>query len=246
MRIPRIYLPIALKIGDFVTLDGQASVHVARVLRLKKNDTVIIFNGQGGEYLSVIAEIDKRAVSVIINHFNDRWVESPLLVTLVQAVSRGDRMDFTLQKAVELGVHEIIPVLTQHTVFNVKGDRASKKHQHWQGIVRSACEQSGRTYIPKVHVMVDLVAWLDQQRTTVTTTKIMLDPRAGQQLNQLTAPQNHRIVLLIGPEGGFSGHEINIVQRERFVGVSLGPRILRTETAALSVLSALQLMWGDF
>jgi len=256
MRIPRIYVPITLKSGDFVTLDAQASVHIARVLRLKKNDPVIVFNGQGGEYQGVIAEIDKRAVSVELTRFNDRRVESPLLITLVQAVSRSDRMDITLQKATELGVHEIIPLLSQHTVFTVKGDRADKKQHHWQSIVHSACEQSGRTFVPKVHAMVDFARWQETQQQDVelqnveqqdaTTTKIMMDHRAGQRLNQLTAPLANRVVLLVGPEGGFSEHEFSTVQRAGFTGVCLGPRILRTETAALSVISALQLMWGDF
>jgi len=270
MRIPRIYVPIVLKTGDFVTLDSQASVHISRVLRLKKNDPVVVFNGQGGEYEGVIAEIDKRAVSVVLNLFNDRTVESPLLISLVQAVSRSDRMDFTLQKAVELGVHDIIPLISQHTAFTVKGTRADKKHQHWQGIVHSACEQSGRTLIPTVQAIVDFSTWLDAQRVEhqglegeglgsqelnhqplhnagkATTTKILLDHRADQRLNQLEAPANHRVMLLVGPEGGFSESEISAVQGVGFTGVGLGPRVLRTETAALSVISALQLLWGDF
>lgn len=246
MRIPRIYQPLSLEVGASVTLDAQAAGHVVRVLRLKAGDPVIVFNGEGGEYAGEITEVGKRHVVILLN---DRWTpdnESPLRITLIQGVSRGERMDYTLQKAVELGVNEIYPVFSEHGAVHINEERKEKKQQHWQGVIHSACEQSGRNVVPSLHASGSLYDSLNQIDLDGYDLRLLLNHRATQSLPDLNPENPRRIALVAGPEGGLSETEISELERRRFVGIRLGPRVLRTETAALAAISVVQSLWGDF
>lgn len=240
MRIPRIYHPEPLRPATRVRLTESAARHIARVLRLGTGAPLTLFDGLGGEYPATIASLDKRSVEVELGGHQPVEHESPLRVTLAQAVSRGDRMDFTLQKAVELGVSRIVPLTTERSVVNLKGERQEKKMRHWQGVIISACEQCGRNTLPELLPMQDLDTWLTQASHD---TRVMLDHRARQSIASL--PPTDRLILLIGPEGGLSEAERERAQAGGYQGLQLGPRILRTETAALTALAALQSRFGD-
>ena len=241
MRIPRIYQPVSLKAGTVIELEKSASHHLTRVLRLRQGAQIILFNGRGGEYTASL-NIDGKKVHASINQFIDINRESPLEITLLQGISKGDRMDFAIQKSVELGVRKIVPVICQRTVVNLQHDRLEKKIQHWQGIIINACEQSGRTQLP---TLCPPVKFHDCLATEQAATRITLDPEADTRLQQLT-PDGNSVALLIGPEGGLSGDEIAHAGNNNFQGIQLGPRILRTETAALATVAAIQQLWGDF
>lgn len=241
MRIPRIYQQTTLVSGETIELDNSASHHLTRVLRLKTSDMIILFNGEGGEY-SAQLRVENKKTFATIEQFHDINNESPLNITLLQGISKGERMDLAIQKAVELGVKRIIPVFCKRSVVNLKNDRADKKHQHWQGIVVNACEQSGRTYIPLLEPSVKLPELLNN---SFDGYKLTLDPTAKQHLNTANM-KDTSITLLIGPEGGLTDEEILLASNKGFNGINLGPRVLRTETAALACIAALQTLWGDF
>ncbi len=242
MRIPRFYLPIPLVSGTTVALSTDTAHHVTRVLRLQVGATVGLFNGQGGECQATLHSITKSQVYAHVLTHNPREAESPLQVTLVQGISRGERMDYTLQKAVELGVTRIVPLFSERCEVRLQGERLDKRIQHWQGVVISACEQCGRNRVPLVSAATTLQHWLP---TANTGLRLVLDPLAPHGLAQYTKPDDGNITLLIGPEGGLSDVEINEAQHAGFTGIRLGPRIFRTETAGLAMLAALQTMWGD-
>ena len=242
MRIPRIYQAQPLAVGQMVELDAQATAHLTKVLRLRIGDALMVFNGQGGEYQASVATVDRRTSSIKIEQFVDRDVESPLELLLVQGVSRGERMDYTVQKAVELGVRRIVPVHTERTVVNLNEDRQVRRQQHWQSVVNSACEQSGRNVVPEVSPIVPLHQWLGHSQDGL---KLVLHHRAETSLDELPSPKGP-LTLLIGPEGGLSPTEIEAAQAAGYLPLRLGPRILRTETASVAALSVLQWMWGDF
>lgn len=246
MRVPRIYQPVPLNAGDTIKLDAQATTHVARVLRLKQDDPVTVFNGSGGEFYGVITALGKREISIKLLKHDAPDNESPLYITLIQGVSRGERMDYTLQKAVELGVSEIYPVFTEHTAVHINDERKEKKHFHWQGVVNSACEQSGRNFIPMVNPPVTLYQCLDQLTFNNATMCLVLNHRASHSLSTINQDRRGKVALVAGPEGGFSESEITELERRDFLSVKMGPRVLRTETAALAAISILQSMWGDF
>ncbi|TNF33399.1 MAG: 16S rRNA (uracil(1498)-N(3))-methyltransferase [Gammaproteobacteria bacterium] len=241
MRIPRIYQQQALNCDTAIELDASASHHLTRVLRLKTSDPIILFNGEGGEYNAEL-RIEHKKTFAIIKTFRDINNESPLEITLLQGISKGERMDIAIQKAVELGVKTIVPIFCQRSVVNLKHDRAEKKQHHWQGIIINACEQSGRTTVPTLATTVKLTDYLSKP---IDGYKLTLDPTARQYLNTIT-PDSQRIILLIGPEGGLTDEEITLACQNGFNGINLGPRILRTETAALACIAALQSLWGDF
>ncbi len=241
MRIPRIYQPTKLTTGESIELDSSASHHLTRVLRLKTSDNIILFNGEGGEYTAQLHVENRKAFANIIE-FQNISTESPLDITLLQGISKGERMDLAIQKAVELGVNKIVPVFCQRSVVNLKNDRAEKKHQHWQGIVINACEQSGRTILPTLQPS---AKFADCVSSEIEGYKLSLAPTATQHLNTITITGN-KITLLIGPEGGLTEEEIIFAASKGFNGITLGPRILRTETAALACIAALQTLWGDF
>lgn len=243
MRIPRIYQAVPLSVGASIELDAQAATHLTRVLRLASGDELVLFNGAGGEYRARVAEAGRRGARVDVLEFTPRSLESPLEVTLVQGVARGERMDYTVQKAVELGVTRIVPVVTERTVVHITGERQEKRCAHWQAIVNGACEQSGRNRVPTVAPMQPLHAWLAAD--TSAALKLVLHHRAAAGLPP-RPPADNAVILLIGPEGGLAPAEIEAAQAAGYAPLRLGPRVLRTETAALAALAVLQWQWGDW
>ncbi|MCK5091051.1 MAG: 16S rRNA (uracil(1498)-N(3))-methyltransferase [Gammaproteobacteria bacterium] len=243
MHIPRIHIPSQLDTGQTITLDKEPASHISRVLRMKPGDALTLFNGGGGEYNASITNIERHDVTVQIEQFTDKDCESPIRISLVQGISRGERMDYTIQKAVELGVYEIIPVFTQRGVVQLKGDRLLKKERHWQAVAISACEQCGRNTVPVVHAPETLKNWLAKDK--LQPTAIVLDPLATQNIKQAYSGDTS-ITLLAGPEGGLSENEMEIASEHGFTGIQLGPRVLRTETAALAAIAALQTLFGDY
>jgi 16S rRNA (uracil1498-N3)-methyltransferase len=245
MRIPRLFQDTDLSVGDNIVLDAQATVHVTRVLRLKPGDAVIVFNGRGGEYQGRIVSQEKRSACVFLEEFIKREVESPLNITLAQGISRGERMDYTVQKAVELGVSRIVPLLTERTGVNLQGNRKQRRREHWQAIISSACEQSGRNRLPELGGVELLPNFLARCAESGPAMRLVLHHRTQQTLAQLPM-QNHEAVLLVGPEGGLSAAEIEMAQQAGFMPIRFGPRVMRTETAAVAALAVLQAQWGDF
>lgn len=241
MRISRLYTPTALAVGKLIELDEDNAHYVRTVLRLKQAAEIIVFNGDGGEYLATLTEVSRKQVLLQVRSFAARSAESPLRINLGLGVSRGDRMDFAVQKAVELGVSQITPIMTERCVVQFKGDKQAQRLEHWQKIVQHAAEQSGRTLLPPVQAVTELSVWVTQQQGLC----LFLDPYAEQTLAQLTPPTSH-VTLLTGPEGGFAEHERALAKAAGFVPVRLGARILRTETASLAALAAVQMLWGDF
>jgi len=241
MRIPRIYLPANLSSGQPIELTEHAFQHAIKVLRLKQNARLILFNGEGEEYLAVVENINKRNATVIINEQLESTKESNLVIQLGLGISKGDRMDFAIQKAVELGVAEITPLFTEYCVVNLDEKRMQKKLNHWQGVIISACEQSGRSVLTKLNTPVNLSQWSQSSNDF----SVIFDPVATKTLKDIT-PQGNKLNLIIGPEGGLSSNEISeLKKQENFYAVKFGPRILRTETAAVSAITAAQLLWGD-
>jgi len=243
MRTPRIHHHEPLRGKERVALSPAAAKHVLTVLRLKPGAALTLFDGSGFEYSGTLDEADKKHAWVKLTGMHGPVVESPLKVTLAQGISRGERMDYTVQKAVELGVTEIVPVLTERSVVKLDAAGAEKKRGHWQVVAVSACEQSGRVRIPAVQPPLTLVQFLSAPLET--DLKLMLDPSGGMTVKTLPRPANARVLLLVGPEGGLSETERALAAKAGFHGLKLGPRILRTETAALVALSLLQLVWGD-
>ncbi len=238
MRIPRIFLPVPLAPDTLVTLDRMAANHVTRVLRLKPGAELVLFNGEGGEYPAVL----EAAATARLCAWRAVECESPLAITLVQGISRAERMDYTIQKAVELGVTRIVPVFAARSVVELRGERLQRRMQHWQGVVIGACEQCGRNRVPALDVAVDLSDWL--RAPEAQSLRLVLNHRATTTLS--TLPRPAALTLLIGPEGGLDESELAQAERTGFIGMRLGPRVLRTETAAVTALAALQTLWGDF
>ena len=240
MRTTRIYLNSNITIGETLALSADASNHLVRVLRCKKNSTVTLFNGEGGEFTATLLDEDTRSASVIIKNFTENNRESPLSISLMQGLSRNEHMDISIQKATELGVTEIIPVICQRSA-KLNKNRIGKKQQRWNQIAISACEQSGRNLLPKIHQLTSL----DNAIFEVTaSTRLVLDPGARQGLNSIGI-NNTSICILSGPEGGLSQQEINTSSDAGYNRVNFGPRILRTETAGPAIITALQVLHGD-
>lgn len=240
MRIPRIFHSVPLQPHTTVALDESAARHVAKVLRLGAGAELVLFDGSGVEYRAVISAIDKRHVEAKLGNTYRVDNESPLQVTLAQGVSRGDRMDFTIQKAVELGVNRIVPLNTENSVVSLKGERLEKKLAHWRGVIISACEQCGRNTLPELLPLYSLHDWLQQPNTSI---RLLLDHRAEAGISALQTARD--VTLLAGPEGGISERERELAYEAGYQGIRLGPRVLRTETAALTALAALQSRLGD-
>jgi len=241
MRISRLYTADNLNTGQKLELGGDNAHYVRTVLRLKQDQALILFNGAGGEYLCNINEVSRKRVVVSIVEAIDRTVESPLNISLGLGISRGDRMDWAVQKAVELGVNNITPLITERCVVKFKADKKQQRLQHWKNIVQHATEQSSRTILPALNEITAIDGWVKEQQGL----KVFLDPYAEHSLAELQ-PDNMKVTLLTGPEGGFSGHERELAIAAGFIPVRLGARILRTETASLAALSAVQMLWGDF
>lgn len=240
MSAPRFYVAMPLAVGA-VALPDDAAHHAARVLRLLEGDAIVLFNGEGGEYHGSITHIGKRDVTVQLQHFDDTDRESPLDVTLVQAITSGERMDYAIQKAVELGVNRIVPATTERTTIKLKAERATKRLEHWQKVVVSACEQCGRNRLPQVTAITGLSEYISMHDGD---TIWMLHPLNAQPVRQQSQPAGE-LSIVIGPEGGFSDAELRLAQRHHCTAINMGPRILRMETAGPAVLAVLQALWGD-
>jgi len=240
----RFYTPSPLALGASVQLSESAAAHATRALRLNVGDDAVLFNGDGFNYSCTLTDIKKNSVTAVVNSATEVHNESPLNITLVQAISSGDRMDFTIQKAVELGVKNIQPISSKRSVVKLSAERAEKRTEHWQNIAISACEQSGRAYVPSVLAPTSLEQWLSKN-ASANSTRILLNPIGAVRLTEITKPTGE-IQLLIGAEGGLSQEEIDLATTHSFQSIVLGPRILRTETAALTAIAAMQLAWGDF
>jgi len=241
MRVPRVYTDQLLGAGDTVTLESNPSAHLSRVLRMGTGDAVTLFNGDGGEYPARIISADKRRVVVETGERVEPCNESPLQVELAIAVSRGDRMDWIIQKSTELGVNKITPLITARVEVKLNSERMAKRLAHWQHIAISACEQCGRNRVPEIAPVVTLQTWLPSPDADL---RLVLHHRAdaGPQAEQ--SPPGS-VALLIGPEGGLDEGEIEAAEAANFEALRLGPRVLRTETAPLAALAIVQSRWGD-
>jgi 16S rRNA (uracil1498-N3)-methyltransferase len=241
-RAARLFVDAGLAAGSTMTLDAGPSHHVVRVLRLRPGDPLTLFDGRGGEHEARIAALEGRKVVVEVGAHRAIERESPLAVTLVQGLSSGERMDFTVQKAVELGVAAIQPVAAEKSVVRLSGERAEARRAHWQRVAIAACEQCGRNRIPEIRPVIAL----DRLATSAKALKLLLAPDANRSLKTALQAGRRDIVLAAGPEAGFSEPEVGRLLAGGFLAVSLGPRILRTETAALAALAALNARAGDF
>ncbi len=243
---PRFFLPIGLVSYTEIVLPEASAHHAARVLRLGVGDAVTLFDGTGVEFAGNIIFIGRQEVRVQLAAGQAVSRESPLQVTLIQGISSGDRMDYTLQKAVELGVARIVPVFCARSVVRLAGERAQKRQQHWQQLVVAACEQCGRNRVPEVVSAQSLESAISSFGEELGAgLSLLLDPLAEQGLRAL-APPSQAVFLLAGPEGGMTDDERRRAMRAGFLGIRLGARVLRTETAALAAMAAMQLAWGDF
>ena len=242
MNLPRFYCREALSPGAHVELPEPVARHAVRVLRLPPGAPMLLFDGRGGEYPAHIERIERDRVMAVLGAWVETERESALAITLVQALQAGDKMDFTIQKAVELGVRDIVPVESRRSVLRLAGERAGKRVAHWQGVVASACEQCGRNQVPLVAPLEKLENWLARPADGVL--RLMLAPDAEQTLATIAPAKD--VQLLIGAEGGLDPQEVIAAQQAGFQAVRLGPRVLRTETAGLAALAALQALWGDF
>lgn len=241
MSAPRFYCAQALAAGQTVTLPAETFHHAIRVRRLRVGDELVLFAGDGREASGSLVAINRDAADAAISAVTVADRESPLHVTLLQGLSAGDRMDYTLQKAVELGVAAIVPITTQRSVVRLDRDRADKRNAHWRQIVIGACEQSGRNRIPDVLPVVPLAEGL---AAVSAPQRFVLSFDGGARLRDLTAPSG-AIALLAGPEGGLTADEERAARNAGFAPLALGPRVLRTETAAVAALAAMQALWGD-
>lgn len=240
----RFFSKIPLALNTSLQFSESAAAHATRALRLDVGDSAVVFNGDGFDYACTLTAVKKNSVTAVVTSASQVCNESPLNITLLQAISSGDRMDFTIQKAVELGVKSIQPIASQRSVVKLSAERAEKRTEHWQGVAISACEQSGRAFVPQVAAPVSLENWLNKNPAHETT-RILLNPVGAKRLPEISQPSGE-IQLLIGAEGGLSQEEIALAASHGFQSIVLGPRILRTETAALTAISAMQLLWGDF
>ena len=235
----RIYCDLPLVLGNIVELPEQATTHVARVLRLRLGSEILLFNERDGEFAAKLVTVERREVQAKLTAAVPNNAESPLELTLVQAIGKGERMDWAIQKAVELGITAIQPLLSERTVVQLKGDRADKRQRHWQQVVISACEQCGRVVIPPVAEPISLAGWCQSQQAGW-----VMDPTAEQSVNEIIQPTT-AAAIVVGPEGGFTDSELAALSKSGIQRLRFGPRILRTETAGLALLANLQTRFGD-
>jgi 16S rRNA (uracil1498-N3)-methyltransferase len=243
MRIPRVHVPHGLRAGFEVDLPMQAGEHLVRVLRLERGHPLRLFDGQGREFAGEIATLAKRGVTArVIEAIDGADVESPLRITLAQGLARGEKMDWILQKATELGVARIVPLVTHRTEVKLDAERAARRLAHWHAVLASACGQCGRNRLPELAEPVKLHDWaasLDDE----SGMRLVLDPHHGTRAGDLAIEA--RATLVVGPEGGLSEQDLATLAQAGFRGLRLGPRILRTETAGLAAIAALQAIHGD-
>ena len=243
MRLTRCFVELPLSVGSNVALPESAAAHLVRVLRLQQGDACVLFNGDGHDYAARLSSVGKREVLADIESAQAIANESPLHLTLVQGIARGEKMDLILQKATELGVAAIIPVMAERTEVKLDAERTAKRMSHWRSVVISACEQSGRACLPTLAAPLNLA----QGAATIAAdcVKLTLDPLGEDSLATLHPPAAHRVAVAIGPEGGWSPRDRDTLEQAGFTGLRLGPRILRTETAGLAAIAALQSRFGD-
>lgn len=240
MRVPRIFVEAGLQPELTLALDARAAQHVGQVLRLRPGAELILFDGTGCDYAAVLERCDRRACQARVGERLGQEAEPALDIALGIGISRGERMDFAIQKAVELGVGAITPLQTLRSVVQLDAARAERRTQHWRGVLLGACEQSGRSRLPELDPPVAFNDWLER-----CDGGLVLYHRAETTLAALPAPSD-RVNLLVGPEGGLDPSELALAQARGFVPVRLGPRVLRTETAPLAAIAAIQALWGDF
>jgi 16S rRNA (uracil1498-N3)-methyltransferase len=246
--MPRFFVANQLQSGDVVALPDEVTRHV-QVLRLQPGDAIVLFDGSGGEYSAEIVEMERRDTKVRIDSFRGIEAEPPYRLTLAQGIAGSDKMDWLIEKAVELGATSFVPVTTSRSVVRLSGERAQRRQAHWQRIVQSACEQCGRNRLPDVAPTRDIGTWLDSIPATPGDgeLRVILSPRASASFATLPQdPPKGEVIVLVGPEGGFSSAEEAAAESHGFVAVGLGPRILRTETAGIAVLAALAARWGGW
>lgn len=241
MRIPRIYTDSPLSEGNHADLDENAAQHVGRVLRMQSGQELKLFNGDGQDYPATITEVGKKRVQVLVGAPQANQTESPLRITLGQSLSKGDRMDYAVQKAVEMGVSRIVPLTTERCEVKLKGDREDKRLRHWQSVAISAAEQCGRAKVPDILPVMTVEQWLEYSRTC--DLRLVLHHRTEKSLKSMNRPGT--IALMIGPEGGLTADEIALAEKEGFLPVAMGPRVLRTETAPVAAITLCQWLWGD-
>lgn len=245
MEENRFYHSENLELKHVVELIAQTHIHATKVLRLKVGDQFALFNGDGYDYVAKVIELSKHKTSVEIIDRYEVNHESPLKITLAQGLAAGDKMDWIIQKAVELGIQSIQPLLTERSIVKLDRERADKKLEHWRTVAISACEQTGRSIIPDILSPIHIVQWLSNQNQIANSLKLILTPAKAQNINHLEKPSSP-VVFMVGPEGGFSEKEMNLALSSSFVPVNFGKRVLRTETASVVALSIMQNLWGDF
>lgn len=241
MPVPRIHCEVKLGPGAQFALAPQAAQHVAKALRLKTGDALVVFNGEGGEFEATIERIDRDRVDVKVGAWRDAGREPALSVGLVQGIPEADKMDWIIQKATELGVAWIQPVVCERSVVRLSGERAERREAHWRRVAIAACEQSGRTRLPELRPTVPFLTWLAEAGGGP---RLLLDPPSPPLAARAAPPAAFDLV--VGPEGGLAARERETALAHGCEGVSLGPRILRVETAAVAALAAIHALWGDF
>lgn len=242
MAVIRIHTEIQqINVDQVVMLEEAPSHHLQKVLRVKVGDAVRLFNGDGNEYIGVVDALEKKCVSIQVDSINAMNNESNISIHLGQGLSKGERMDFVIQKAVELGVTDITPLITERCNVRLDKQRADKRLQHWQKVAISAAEQSGRCVVPRIHPLVGLVEWVE----SCIGFNVVCNPLAEKKISQFSKLADSKVNVLIGPEGGLTNDEILFAISKSFHDIKMGPRILRTETAALSVITLLQSYFGD-
>ncbi|MFT7267542.1 MAG: 16S rRNA (uracil1498-N3)-methyltransferase [Porticoccus sp.] len=243
MRNTRVFTNQALSPGLEITLDDVTSRHLGTVLRLTTGDPVVLFNGQGGEFKAAIRGSNKKKLTVLVSDYLEINRESPLRIHLGIGLSRGDRMDWVIQKATEVGVTEITPLITQRTEVKLVENRIQNKLSHWQKICISACEQSYRTKVPQIHLPIKINQWTANVKSEK---KLVLHHRGDNTISAIREEKISSVSLLVGPEGGLTEEEIQASAHKNFEQLALGPRVLRTETAPIAAISIIQSIWGDF
>lgn len=239
MFIPRLYYPEKLNLHQTLNLNTDASHYVTKVLRLRNDEAVKLFNGQGGEYFGLV-KLKNKSVQVVLNEYHDINNESPLYISLGQGISRSERMDFSIQKTTECGVSQITPLETKRSLIKLDAPKKEKRQQHWQRVAISASEQSGRTVVPDIQTPQSLQEW---GKSAFEGCSILFDTESKTQIKTIQPSERYRIA--IGPESGFEKSEMEFLKDHGFLAISLGPRILRTETAGIVAVTLLQGLGGD-
>lgn len=243
MRITRIHLPPPLAAGQLHDLPADAREHLVRVLRLRVGDRLEAFDGEGRAFMAELADLGRRSARVRLLEPVQTLAESPLQITLAQGIARGDKMDFILQKATELGVATIVPLVTRRTEVKLDGERLHRRMAHWQGVIAAACGQCGRSRMPALQAPQPLAHWAAGVKPDPAGLRLVLDPQGQHRAGEL--PAGAHLTLAIGPEGGLDERDHHLLEAAGFQGLRLGPRILRTETAGLAAIAILQALHGD-